>query len=36
MGVYFSQTSLCTFGGDLAAVRIIGVSFIAGCLQGDS
>ena len=28
--VYFSQTSVLCFTGDLAAVRIIGVSAIAG------
>ena len=34
MGVHFSQMSM--FAWDLAAVRIIEVSVIAGCLQGES
>ena len=34
-GVCFSQTSV-TLAGDLAAVRISGVSVIARCPQGES
>ena len=36
VGIYFSQTSVFIFAGDLAAVRIIGVSVIATCPQGES
>ena len=35
-GFYFSQTSVIIFACDLAAFRIIGVSVIAGCPQGES
>ena len=36
VGVYFGQTSVIYFCLDLAAVWIIEVSIIAGCLQGES
>ena len=34
-GLYFSQTSIVYFAGGLAVVRIIGVSVIVGCPQGE-
>ena len=36
MGVYFSQTSVIFLASDLADVRIVKVSVIPGCLQGES
>ena len=36
MGIYFSQTSVIYFAGDLAAVCVVGVSVIGKSLQGES